>query len=81
MPWTGDLWEAASACDYGRRLDLADRCINCKTTKYLFRAGRIEEAERIVVLFSKVRKTALGVVGREGISPGDFACVFMYVLC
>merc|ERR1719201_170243 len=50
---TGDLYEAASACDYGRRLDLADRCINCKTTKYLFRAARIEEAERIVVLFSK----------------------------
>ena len=50
----GDLWAAASAYDFGRKLDLADRYINCETTKYLLQAGRIEEAEKIVVLFSKV---------------------------
>jgi len=50
---TGDLWAAASAYEFGRKLDLADRYINCETTKYLLQAGRFEEAEKIVVLFSK----------------------------
>lgn len=44
--------------DYGRSLDLADRYVNNKATKYLLRADRIEDAERIISLFARFEGNA-----------------------
>lgn len=49
----GDLEGAAEAAETARTMDLADRYLNCTAVKALFRAGKIEDAERIVLLFSK----------------------------
>ncbi|ETV95409.1 hypothetical protein H310_11284 [Aphanomyces invadans] len=49
----GDYNAAATVVDQGRRLDLADRYINNKTTKYLMRANRIAEAESTIALFTR----------------------------
>jgi len=35
-------------------MDLADRYLNTKCTRYAHRAGRIDEAEKIVLLFIRV---------------------------
>ena len=48
----GRLHEAAEAAEYGRSLDLADRYLNNKAVKYLLRAGRVEQANRTMALFS-----------------------------
>jgi peptide alpha-N-acetyltransferase len=50
----GDLQAAADAMEEARELDGQDRGLNCKSVKYLIRAGRIEEAEKIAGLFTKV---------------------------
>ncbi|OQR91416.1 N-terminal acetyltransferase A complex subunit nat1-like protein [Achlya hypogyna] len=49
----GDYSAAATVVDQGRKLDLADRYINNKTTKYLLRANRIAEAEATIALFTR----------------------------
>ncbi|GAA5943951.1 peptide alpha-N-acetyltransferase complex A subunit NAT1 [Sporobolomyces koalae] len=49
----GDLQAAANAMEEARELDGQDRGLNCKSVKYLIRAGRIEEAEKIAGLFTK----------------------------
>lgn len=49
----GDLIGAADALEEGRRLDLADKWINSKASKYLLRAGRIAEGDEVVSLFTK----------------------------
>lgn len=41
--------------DYARRLDLADRYINSKSTKYKLRANLVEEAKATIGLFARVR--------------------------
>ncbi len=48
---SGDLSGAAETADAARAMDLADRYLNTKATKYLLRAGRIADAERTVSLF------------------------------
>ncbi|KAI9015949.1 NMDA receptor-regulated protein 1-domain-containing protein [Hyaloraphidium curvatum] len=53
----GRLGEAADALQEARELDLQDRFVNTKCAKYLLRAGRYEEAERVVVLFTKAEST------------------------
>ena len=50
---SGDLAAAAETADAARSMDLADRYLNTKATKYLLRAGRIADAERTVSLFVK----------------------------
>ncbi|GAA5981699.1 hypothetical protein JCM5350_000459 [Sporobolomyces pararoseus] len=50
---SGDLQKAAEAMEEARELDGQDRGLNCKSVKYLIRAGRIEEAEKIAGLFTK----------------------------
>ncbi|GAA5899701.1 peptide alpha-N-acetyltransferase complex A subunit NAT1 [Sporobolomyces salmoneus] len=49
----GDLEAAANAMEEARALDGQDRGLNCKSVKYLIRAGRVEEAEKIAGLFTK----------------------------
>lgn len=49
----GNLEKAANCMDYARRLDLSDRFLNSKAVKYFLRAGRIEEAKEMAVLFVK----------------------------
>jgi peptide alpha-N-acetyltransferase len=49
----GDLEGAAVALNEARELDLQDRFINSKCTKYLLRADKMAEAEETVVLFAR----------------------------
>ncbi|CAK4665775.1 hypothetical protein LEN26_012402 [Aphanomyces euteiches] len=49
----GDYSAAATIVDQGRQLDLADRYINNKATKYFLRADRITEAENTIALFTR----------------------------
>lgn len=53
----GRIGEAADALNDARELDLQDRFVNTKCAKYLLRAGRYEEAEKVVVLFTKAEST------------------------
>ena len=50
---SGDLEAAASVMDEARKLDLADRYINNKCTKYFLRCGRVDEARRVAALFTR----------------------------
>ncbi|KAI8807981.1 NMDA receptor-regulated protein 1-domain-containing protein [Cladochytrium replicatum] len=49
----GDMEEAVTAINFGRELDLQDRFINSKCTKYMLRAGQVERAEQTITLFTK----------------------------
>lgn len=49
----GDAAGAAAAADEARRLDLADRYLNCRAVKELFRAGEVRRAETTAALFTK----------------------------
>ncbi|KAI8988124.1 NMDA receptor-regulated protein 1-domain-containing protein [Mycotypha africana] len=55
----GQLEEAWKVMNEARELDLQDRFINSKCAKYMLRAGHIEEAERILGLFTRKDVTAL----------------------
>lgn len=50
---------AAEIMQEGRSLDLQDRFINSKTTKYLFRANQIDEAIDCISLFTKLDEGAV----------------------
>ena len=49
----GDVAGAAEEAESARKMDLADRYLNCLAVRALFRAGRVEEAEAVAVLFSR----------------------------
>lgn len=49
----GDVAAAAETAQRARRLDLADRYLNCTAVKALFRAGVTDRAEAMAVLFTK----------------------------
>jgi tetratricopeptide (TPR) repeat protein len=49
----GAYLEASNVMDQGREIDLQDRFVNSKCVKYLLRAKRIADAERVVCLFTK----------------------------
>lgn len=51
----GDVLGALAAMTEARMLDGQDRFLNSKNAKYLIRADKIEEAEAVVGLFTKVR--------------------------
>ncbi|KAI9470966.1 MAG: NMDA receptor-regulated protein 1-domain-containing protein [Benjaminiella poitrasii] len=55
----GNIEEAAEIMNQAREMDLQDRFINSKCAKYMLRAGKIEEAERILSLFTRKDVTAL----------------------
>lgn len=40
--------------DQARKIDLADRYLNTKTTKYLLGADKFEDAEKMISIFAKV---------------------------
>jgi peptide alpha-N-acetyltransferase len=48
----GDIQQAAEVVDAGRDLDHQDRYINNQTTKTLLRAGREEDAKKIISMFA-----------------------------
>lgn len=48
----GDIQTAANCLDTGRELDKQDRYINNKTTKYMLRAGRDNDARETISLFT-----------------------------
>lgn len=49
----GDVEGAARLADAARRMDLADRYLNCNAVKALFRAGHCERAEATAALFTR----------------------------
>lgn len=49
----GDLAGAAHAADTARGMDLSDRYLNCLAVKAYFRAGNVDEAERLAALFTR----------------------------
>ena len=49
----GDVQGAAIAMDYCRSLDLQDRYVNNKATKYFLRADKIPEAQETIAMFTK----------------------------
>ena len=51
---SGNFVEAAEVMGKARELDLQDRFINSKHAKYLMRCDKIEEAEKILGLFTRV---------------------------
>jgi len=53
MKKMGEFNTAADIINDARQLDLADRYINNKTTKYLLRADRVEEAQNVIAIFAK----------------------------
>lgn len=55
----GQYKEAAAIMQEGRSLDLQDRFINSKTTKYLFRANQIDDAINCISLFTKLDEGAV----------------------
>jgi len=50
---SGNVPAAAEIMDHARGLDLGDRYINNKTTKYLMRAGRPDDAENRIGMFTR----------------------------
>jgi peptide alpha-N-acetyltransferase len=47
--------------DEARLLDLQDRFINTKCTKYMIRAHDIDKAEKTIALFARVRSIQLNL--------------------
>lgn len=58
----GLLEDAAATMNKGRELDLQDRFINAKTVKYMLRANMIDEAVKVVSLFTKNDSSVNGVL-------------------
>lgn len=50
---------ASELMDEGRKLDLQDRFINSKTTKYMLRANRVNDAINCISLFTKLDEGAV----------------------
>ncbi|CAK9441787.1 uncharacterized protein LODBEIA_P56550 [Lodderomyces beijingensis] len=55
----GDLEQASEIMNEGRLLDLQDRFVNSKATKYMLRANRINEAIDCISLFTKLDEGAV----------------------
>lgn len=55
----GKPQEAAQIMDEGRQLDLQDRFVNSKATKYLLRADRVDDAVATISLFTKLDDDAV----------------------
>lgn len=52
----GDAEGAAEVADEARRMDLADRYLNCVAVKKLLLAGKVKEAEETVSLFARAQE-------------------------
>ena len=49
----GNPKEAATLTEEARNLDLADRYLNAHSSKYLFKAGKVQQANETMALFSR----------------------------
>jgi len=49
----GEFEKASESYNKGRELDQADRYLNARYSKYLIRAGKLEEAEKMMALFTR----------------------------
>jgi len=49
----GALSDASDTMDAARQLDLQDRYLNTKATRYLLRADNVDEAQKVIGLFTK----------------------------
>ncbi len=56
-----DFAKAADTYDLARKLDQADRYLNARCSKYLIRAGKVEEAEKMMALFAREINSELNV--------------------
>ena len=56
---SGDLQAAADWMDAARGMDLADRYLNTKATRYLLRADRTDAAIKTIALFTKDGETGI----------------------
>eukprot|EP01130_Rhizamoeba_saxonica_P014440 TRINITY_DN6311_c0_g1_i1.p1 TRINITY_DN6311_c0_g1~~TRINITY_DN6311_c0_g1_i1.p1 ORF type:complete len:725 (-),score=167.66 TRINITY_DN6311_c0_g1_i1:30-2204(-) len=50
----GNFEEASDLMETARNMDLADRYLNAKSTKYLLRADRVEKAREVMSIYTKV---------------------------
>jgi len=57
----GDFTKAAEIMNEGRLIDLQDRFINSKTVKYYLRSNNVDEATKVVSLFTKNDNAVNGV--------------------
>ena len=64
---------AFAAANQGRKLDLADRYLNCIAVKACFRAGRIEEADELAALFTKDEEQIINLV--------EMQCLWYEIAC
>ena len=49
----GALQEASDEMEVARKMDLADRYLNTKSTRYLLRANMLDDATKTIALFTK----------------------------
>lgn len=49
----GDVASASVSYEEARKLDLADRFLNARSSRYLIRNDKLDEAEKTMLLFSK----------------------------
>lgn len=54
----GNPQEAAKLMDLARSMDLADRYLNTKCTRFLLRADRITDADKTISPFTKTKREA-----------------------
>lgn len=55
----GDLLKASEIMNEGRKLDLQDRFINSRATKYYLRSNQIDEAVNLISMFTKLDDKAV----------------------
>jgi N-alpha-acetyltransferase 15/16, NatA auxiliary subunit len=84
MKHAGAPVQAAELVNKARELDLADRYLNNKATLYLLRAGKIEEAQKLIDIFTKIEANTYNNVfemqvswyeqaeGESWVAKGDF---------
>lgn len=64
----GDLKEATNTMNIARNIDLQDRFINSKCTKYMLRSGNTEEAVQTIGLFTKVNPSESNI-SKQSVYP------------
>jgi len=64
----GALLDASETMDHARQLDLADRYLNTKATRYMLRADQVEKAQATIALFTKD--------GDQGSNLFDMQCMW-----
>eukprot|EP00890_Picochlorum_soloecismus_P005872 jgi/Picsp_1/6286/NSC_03636-R1_tetratricopeptide repeat-containing protein len=76
----GDYLGAALAAEQARKMDLADRYLNCQSSMALFKAGMAEKAELVAHLFTKEGDQANNFYDMQAtwyeISSGNYYLLF-----